>query len=185
MMRKIVSFIIGFVLITSVCFAQDQTVQTPAADVQITEVAPFYYAAVVMTGSYAQHSDAIQNLMTQTNLQEVPVDMEMFGIYYSDPSQVPEDSLLWEVGMKMTEQKELTDPLTLKKWEYPLIASIQYSGSFDETDSVYSALFGWIAQNNYVPAGPVMEKFVSIPQQDEAGVWSGEVEICVPVQKVP
>lgn len=185
MTRKLFSFLIMTVLVltASICFSQEEAAQTPAAAVEVTEIEPFFYAAVAMKGSYDQHGDAFQTLMTHTNLQEAPVDMQMFGIYYSDPSQVPVDSLMWEVGMKMTEAKELTSPLTCKKWDASLMASIHYKGSFNETDAVYGVLYGWIMQNGYTPVGPVMEKFLSIPEQDNTGAWSGEVEICTPVQK--
>ena len=153
--------------------------------IRIIDIDPFTYCAVEMTGSYDQHEAGFNTLYEQAGMQNLPTDESPFGIYLSDPNQTPEEELKWELGFVMPDSSEVTEPLKLKKWEFKQVASRMYEGVFgaEEMGQAYGEIYAWIAKNEYTLAGPLMEKYLSQPEQDEDGEWIGQIEIWVPVEK--
>jgi effector-binding domain-containing protein len=154
-------------------------------EVEVREVKPFWYCCVEMTGSYEQHSDAFQTLYEQAGAQGLGMDFSPFGVYYNAPSQVAESELKWDVGLELAEKKEVKEPLVLKEWQHELVAVALYEGSFsgEAFGLAHQKLLEWVTQNGYTPAGPSMEKYLSMPAQNSEGEWAGTVEIILPVQK--
>jgi AraC family transcriptional regulator len=191
---------ISLALLILFCFSISVLTQTPepappvpptppalpaVPDIQVKEFQPFPYYAVEMTGSYNQHGTAFTKLYEQTYAQGMSAYEEPFAIYYNDPGNTPEDQLKWEVGLPLGEVKELKAPLVVKKWEFPLVTAKIYEGPFDEQlGTVYGQMYQWIGDNGYVPVGPMLEKYINMPAQNENGVWIGKMEIIIPVQKV-
>jgi len=196
-MKKVIGIVLaGFMGLSGIVMAQEKKepagaagvtmVQASAADsVRLIQVEPFCYCAVEMRGSFDKHGNAFQNLYQQAGTQGLPMTAVPFGIYWNDPRSVPVDSLKWELGFALPEARTLTAPLVLKKWEYPLTASIFFEGVYgsEAQTAAYGKLFAWIGQNGYKPAGPLMEKFISMPVQDAQGRTSGKVSIVIPVAK--
>jgi AraC family transcriptional regulator len=180
-----------------VVLAQDTDVaESPAAleteevamepAVKITIVKPFYYAALEMTGSYDQHAEAFNTLYGMAGKLMLDMSQPSFGIYYNNPQNTPEAELKWELGLPVSEDQKLEEPLKLKKWEFKLLATKNYKGSFssEAMEASYAAFFQWIAENKYAPAGPMMEKYLGQPTMNEKGEWCGEIEMLLPVQKI-
>ncbi|MCK4828129.1 GyrI-like domain-containing protein, partial [bacterium] len=153
--------------------------------IELKESDQFYYCALEMMGSYEQAGSAIGTLYGEAAKQNLVIDMVPFGIYYNNPADTPEEELKWEVGFALPEKREVQEPLKIKKWEYNLLVSKYYDGSFESEEMVktYQQIFSWIGENSYIPAGPIMEKYLNIPVRNEAGEMCGKVEILVPVQK--
>jgi AraC family transcriptional regulator len=153
---------------------------------KITIVKPFYYAALEMTGSYDQHGEAFGTLYGLAGKFMLDMNQPVFGIYYNNPQNTPEAELKWELGLPVSEGQKLEEPLKLKKWEYKLLATKNYKGSFssEAMGACYAGLYQWITENQYAPAGPMMEKYLGQPTMDEKGEWCGEIEIIMPVQKI-
>ena len=153
--------------------------------VQVREIEPFWYCCVEMTGSYEQHNNAFQTLYEQAGAQSLGMDFVAFGIYYNSPEQVQESELKWEIGFELAEKTDVKAPLVLKEWKYTTMAVIPYEGSFSSEafGLAYQKLFEWVGQNNYVVAGPAMEKYTSMPAQNSDGEWEGTLDMMLPVQK--
>ncbi len=153
--------------------------------IKVIDVEPFPYCALEMTGSYGQHETGFYTLYEQAEKQGLPEGEMPFGIYKSDPAETPEEELKWELGFALPDSIQLLDALKLKKWEFKQVASKIYEGVFgaEELGQVYGEIYGWIGQNNYTPAGPLFEKYMSQPKQNTDGEWTGTMEIWVPVQK--
>ena len=152
---------------------------------QIKEIEPFNYVAVEMTGSYEQHPMAFETLYSQAGMLGLDMSVPSFGIYFGDPSSMPEEELKWEIGLPAGQISEVKEPLIIKEWTSTLMVSTMYEGPFnDEFFAAYQKAFQWIGENSYRPAGPMMEKYFSIPGQDEKGNWAGKVEILIPVEKI-
>ncbi|MBN1561604.1 GyrI-like domain-containing protein [candidate division KSB1 bacterium] len=179
-MKKIFLLGISLVLSVTLLWSGDEKEQ-----VEVREIKPFWYCCVEMTGSYDQHSDAFQTLYAQAGAQGLAMDVAPFGVYYSDPSQVAEAELKWEIGLELAEKTEVKAPLVLKEWPYTLMAVMLYEGSFsgEAFGSAHQKLFQWVMQNGYDVAGPSMEKYLSMPAQNSDGEWTGTIEIVLPVQK--
>jgi DNA gyrase inhibitor GyrI len=198
-MKKIIVIVLaGFMGLSGIAMAQEKKepagaagvtmVQASAAaadSVRLTKVEPYSYCAVEMRGSYDKHGTAFQNLYQQAGTQGLPMTAVPFGIYWNSPQDTPVDSLKWELGFALPEARTLAAPLVLKKWEFPLTASLFFEGVYGSEvyNAAYGKLFAWIGQNGYKPAGPMMEKYVTMPAQDAKGQYSGKVEIIIPVAK--
>jgi len=166
--------------------AQEES-EEPAEEesvVTVKEIEPYFYAALEMTGSYQQHEQAFQTLYEQANSQGIPTNNPPFGVYYDDPETTPEEELTWDLGLALPEEKEVKEPLTLKKWDYTTVATLDYTGPWnEEMQGAFLKIFEWIADNGYTPAGPVMQMYLDQPTQNEQGEWIGSVTIAVAVSK--
>jgi AraC family transcriptional regulator len=190
--KSIVTAAAAALLVVSVLTAQTSQPTKPdttkkAAAVQLVTVEPFDYCAVEMTGDYMKHGEAFETIYSEVSAQGLQIKDAPFGIYYNMPGQVPVEQLKWEVGQVLAEKKELKAPLTLKRWEFTTMVSAEYNGPFNspEMGNVYQAIFAYIGQNGYVPAGPMMETFLNMPDETADGGWEGHVKVAVPVQKIP
>ena len=190
-MKKAIGIILaGFIGLSGIVAAQEKTQPagasgiTAAADsVRVSKAEPYSYCALEMRGSFEQHGTAFQSLYQQAGMQGLPMNAVAFGIYWNSPQDTPVDSLRWELGFALPEAKAVTAPLVLKKWEFPLVASLIFEGVYgsEAQNAAYGKVFAWIGQNGYKPAGPLMERFVSMPTQNAEGQFTGKVEIVIPV----
>ncbi len=171
--------------------------QTPAAalekpkapileSVRLVPVEAFSYAALEMKGSYDQHGNAFMELMQNAGSQGLSMAAAPFGLYYNSPDETPVDSLVWDLGIPCPDTAKVTAPLVLKKYTYPSTAALFFEGVFGspEQNAATAALFAWIPANGYRPAGPMMERFVSMPMPTGDGGFTGRVEMVIPVEKV-
>ena len=72
-----------------------------------------------------------------------------------------------------------------KKWEYTHQLTAGFEGAIEspEMHGLYAAMFELAAKKGYVPAGPILEKFLNTPMPNEKGEIIGKVEIIIPVVK--
>ncbi|MDD4856874.1 MAG: GyrI-like domain-containing protein [Candidatus Krumholzibacteria bacterium] len=200
-MRKSFSVLILFALAVSlaavVCARSVATNPGASADtsaaqaelplvVQLKVDTAFAYCALEMTGSYDQHGAAFQQLYGEAAKQGI-IGAMPFGIYWNSPSDTPAENLKWEIGFAVPAGKTPQAPLVLKKWEYTTMASLRYTGELggEGMGKAMGAMYKWIGENGYRPAGPMMETYLSMPSPNEKGVFVGSMEIIVPVQKAP
>ena len=157
----------------------------PVPEVQLKVDTAFVYCALEMTGSYDQHAAAFEKLYEESMKQGIFGGMP-FDIYWNNPENTPVEKLKWELGFVMPAGKIPQEPLKLKKWEFTTMATLRYTGNFDEEmGKAFGRLYQWIEDRGYQPAGPMMEMFLNAPSADERGVYFGTVDIIVPIQKAP
>jgi hypothetical protein len=158
----------------------------PRDSVRLIPVETFSYAALEMKGNYDQHARAFMDLMQNAGAQGLSMATAPFGLYFNSPESVAVDSLVWDLGLPCTDTARVTAPLVLKKFAYPLTAALFFEGVFGspEQNASRGSLFGWIQANGYRPAGPMMERFVSMPMPTGDGGFTGRVEMVIPVEKV-
>ena len=190
-MTRFIFFICLLVFLAAVLSAQEPPTPppppappAPVPAIEVKEITPFTYYAVEMTGTYDQHAQAFQKLYEETYKQGMSAYADPMAIYYNDPANTPVEQLKWEVGFPLEETKEIAAPLVVKKWEFATVAARMYEGAFDQQlAAAYAEVYQWIGGNGYTPVGPMMEKYLDMPQQNENGLWIGKMEILVPVQK--
>jgi AraC family transcriptional regulator len=164
--------------------AQSAPQSSSLSAVELKQIAPFRYAALLMKGSYDQHATAFPQLYQLAAEQNLGYSFDIFGVYFNDPSQVPVEQLEWQVGFALTEGQQVKEPLVEKMWDYEQIALLTYNGPFTgEMNKGPQALMTWVMSNGYAPNGPMMEKYIVMPTQNENGEWCGTIEISVPVSK--
>ncbi|RPH93669.1 MAG: AraC family transcriptional regulator [Calditrichaeota bacterium] len=182
-----ISLVVLVLCVLSPAWVQEQpsAQQPPAQQVELKQITPFRYAAIVMKGSYEQHSDAFTRLYQSAAEQNLGYGFTPFGVYYSDPSRVPVEELNWEIGFELSEGQQVKEPLIEKKWDFSTIAQLVYEGAFSSPDfgKAHEKIMQWVQSNGFVPAGPLMEKYVGMPTQNDQGEWCGKIEIIQPVQK--
>lgn len=153
--------------------------------VEVREIPSFFYCSLEITGSYEQHETAFKTLKAEVNKQKLKTDPAIFGIYFDNPSMTSAEELHWEIIMALKEKQAVKPPLKLKEWKFPLVALKHYEGTFNEDalGSAFMAIFKWIAVNGYTPVGPMIEKYISLPEKNKAGEMCGKIEILIPVEK--
>lgn len=174
--------LVCILFLLNVTYAQEEQDQEL---VKIQEIEPFSYCAVEMTGSYAKHDQAFQTLYEKAGEQGMGFEHTAFGVYYNSPEDTPEEELKWDVGFEVAHDADIKEPLVVKKWLFKMHAVMAYEGPYEgeKMNAAYQKLFAWLAENKYAIEGPMMEKYLSMPEQDAEGVWGGKVEFWVPVHK--
>jgi DNA gyrase inhibitor GyrI len=153
--------------------------------IEVKEMKPFTYCALEMKGSYEQEAAAFQTLFAEAGKQGIALNAVPFGIYWSDPDSAAVEDLEWEIGFAVPAGQKVADPLRKKEWGFDFVASTVYEGSFSEDamTEVYGNVYRWIDEHGYVPAGPAMEKYPTMPLPDENGELRGTIELVIPIQE--
>ena len=150
--------------------------------VQVKEVSPFAYCCIHKKASFTEIEKTIGELWMHMQKQSIMPTGAMFGIYYSDPETTAAEDLEWEVAFPVTDIATPLAPLEKKAWEYALVASTIHTGPYQETGTSYARVFEWISANGYEQAGPVLERYLTIPGPD-VNPEDMKAEIWVPVVK--
>lgn len=145
----------------------------------IADISPFSYVCLPYTGSYQNHNTVIAAFMQAASAQGFEMSVPMLGIYYNSPAKTPEDGLVWEIGFAVPDSLEVTEPLVVKKWTFTKVARAIHTGPFETVDQTYPKIFEFIDEQNLMPAGPTMERFLNDPQQ--VAPEQLKTEIWVPV----
>jgi effector-binding domain-containing protein len=174
-----------FFMLVLVCgLTAQETTGSAEGEIVLKSMDPYTYIAVEMKGSYDQHEQAFGMLYEQGAVQGVAFDNYPMGLYYNNPMDTPVDSLIWEIGTRVSGVDSVKAPLVLKTFPFTQVVTMEYSGTFgEEMAASYGKIYQWIGQNGYRVAGPLQEIYVSIPEANENGEWVGQVEIVVPVSK--
>ena len=90
----------------------------------------------------------------------------MIGVYYNNPDRVKPEELKWEMGFPVSAQAEVKAPLEKKEWKFTLVVSAVHKGPYVETGKTVSKMVSWIQANKLIPAGPFLERFLTIPTPD-------------------
>lgn len=54
-------------------------------------------------------------------------------------------------------------PLEKKQWEFTLAASAIHTGPYEETGQTIFKIMEWMQDNELIPAGPVLERYLTMP----------------------
>jgi AraC family transcriptional regulator len=143
--------------------AADETLPNTAGAVTVDTIPAVTAMVLPMTGSLEQHAEAIPQLMKHVVRRGV-IRGAPFGVYHSNPEEVPEDSLLWEVCVAVSAGTEATAPFELREFPEMLAAVVVCTGPYAGTGPCYGVLTEWIAENEYDLVGSPQEHWVSAPQ---------------------
>lgn len=184
-LKQIMSLVV--ILVLAFSCQKDQKTEQEVTDttteqqlpVTITDVSRFSYVCLPYTGSYEHHDTVIGAFMEAASAQGFELIGPMIGVYYNNPADTPADSLVWEIGFEVPDSMEVAAPLVVKKWEFTKVARAIHTGPYETVDQTYPQIFEFIGKQNLMPAGPIMERFLSDPQQVAAEEL--QTEIWVPV----
>jgi len=177
-------FILGLGLFVLASVSWTASTASPSEDIEVTvkEVDTFGYCCLPHRGPFTEIEAVIQKFMGLMQSQNIMPMGPMLGVYYSDPNEVAAADLQWEIGFPVSEQLTPQTPLEMKTWSYTTVATAIHQGAYEETGDTYNKMFEWLAANGYEMAGPVLEKYLTMPTP-ETKPEDLRAEIWVPVKK--
>ena len=176
-MKNVLSFAIGLMVVAMMvgCGGGQKPapkVETPAEPAFVAQVIPvdsMTVASLAKMGPYADAGKAVAELMDMAQKQKLEQAGPMFAMYYDNPGQVKPESTKYEVCIPVkVGTKVMVDKKTgfsVKKTSPMQVAVTDYMGPYDQVMPVYQKLYKWIADNQYAPAGPMVEWYLSDPSK--------------------
>ncbi len=144
--------------------------------VSIITSQPVKYEYKEMRGSYSQHTEMINYLLTVAKEANSPA---IFAVYPDDPDLVAESELKWQIGFELPTHKQINSGLLTRNIEKSLIAKLP--SNVLETPRDGKKLLAWIDLNGYVQTKPTMVRF---PLNElESNLKNPVIEIIIPIAK--
>jgi AraC family transcriptional regulator len=181
-MKRILFFFIVVLLSSALALSLSAARSTQETDIEIKTVQSFAYCCIHHVGPFSEIENVINQLFPVMSSQNIPPSGAMIGVYYSNPQVVAPENMEWEVGFPCSAQVSPLKPLEKKVWSYDLVASAIHTGPYEKTGETYLKIFEWMEANGYEQAGPVLEKYLSMPSPDTDPATL-RAEIWIPVQK--
>ncbi len=150
--------------------------------VSVEEVSPFSYCYIPHKGPFTEIEGIIGQLMQAIQEQKIAPAGPMIGVYYNSPDMVKPEELEWEMGFPVSAKVEVQPPLEKKEWKFTLVVSAVHKGAYEEAGKTISKMFEWMQANKLMPAGPVMERFLTMATPDTKPE-DLRTEIWIPCQK--
>jgi len=150
-----------------------------AGPVTIETIPAMTVLVLPMTGSYAQHSDAIMKLMgiaMQKGIAGPP-----FGVYHNSPKETAEADLKWDVCVKVAEGSKAEAPFEVRSAETFEAAVMTCTGPYEQTGPCCGVLDAWLEANGYSRSGPPREEWLGNPAATPAEEL--QARIVYPVEK--
>ncbi len=160
---------------------QEETPEKKFASVK--EVSPFSYCCIPHKGPFTEVEGVVMQLMKAVQEQKITPAGPMIGVSYNSPDMVKPEELEWEMGFPVSAQVEVQPPLEKKEWKFTLVCSAVHKGPYEEAGKTVSKMFEWMQANKLTLAGPVMERFLTMPTPDTKPE-DLKSEIWIPCQKV-
>lgn len=166
-MRRLVLFVLCVFIITVGYTGNLRGVHSLESQVALKEVQPFSYCCIPYKGPYTQIPNAIPALLDAMRMQNIHPAGQMISVFYNSPEEVTPEELEWEVGFPVMSQIALTrEPLLKKQWLYKQVVSSIHVGPYQNVGETYEQMLEWITANNYIPDGPVLERYLTMPTPD-------------------
>lgn len=136
-------------------------------DIEFKTVPPMTAASIAHSGSYMEVGKAFESLYTWLVSNDLMKDTQrMIGIYYDDPSAVPEADLRSKAGAVLASSPELRPPFEytdIKGGEY---AVLRHKGPYAGISAAYNWFYGtWLPESGRETADvPGFEDYLNSPQ---------------------
>ena len=154
---------------------------SPAQEVKVKNTEPFVYVTITYQGYYSEVSQAINMLMYNARRQNILPAGPTFGLFPFSLLEEQKGTPQWEVGFPVNPPLNPQAPLQLKEWPATKVAVISCPGTPTKKKEAYTALFNWLEENNYQQAGPIIERYLSLPEA--ISISPGNIEIWLPIKR--
>jgi len=104
------------------------------------------------------------------------IEGKVLGVFYDDPSKMPEESLRCEIGMEVSEDFLPDSGYMVKELKPHLVAYAILKGPYAEIAQRYPEIKSWAVKKGYQIVGPVTEIYI------KAGPGIPESELLTEVQ---
>lgn len=150
--------------------------------ISVIETNSFAYCCIPHKGPFTEIEKVMIQLMQALRNQNIYPAGAPIGIFYNSPAEVKPEDLEWEMGFPITPQVNVQPPLKKKIWEFTRVVSTLHKGPFEKTEDTYSRIFEWMQENGLELAGPVLERYLTMPSP-ETKPEDMKAEIWVPCRK--
>ena len=181
-MKRTILFVLCTLIIALAYAGNHPGTSSPGPEVTLKEITPFPYCCIAHRGPYTEISNKIAALMDATRMQNIHPSGLLFTVYYNSPEEVSPEELEWEVGFPVMAQVAQTrEPLIRKQWLFTRVASAVHVGPYENVGETIMQMMEWMAGNNYVPDGPVLERYLNMPTPD-TNPADYRTEVWIPVK---
>ncbi|UCE21958.1 MAG: GyrI-like domain-containing protein [Candidatus Aminicenantes bacterium] len=177
-MKKIIPvFFLVFFLVSQVSLEAAPKGNPGQDSFSIEEITPFSYVCISHKGPFSDMEKVIGMLQSSMQSQNIRMTGAMFGVYYSSPQTVRPEELVWEVGFPVDPEAIPRRPLEKKLWNFTNVLVGLHIGPYSERSQTIDRMRQWMRSNNYVPDGPVLEKYLDmdpsmlLPQGLRTEIW--------------
>jgi AraC family transcriptional regulator len=159
--------------------------QMTTRDVVIRDIEGFDILTIDHVGPYMQIGKAFDSLMGWLGSRGLLSDeMRMIGIYYDDPTAVPENELRSKAGVWLPRTVDISgggSPVGMTSIAGGRYAVLRHQGPYADMASAYQWLYGeWLVNSEHEAAdAPVFEEYLNNPK--ETAPSNLLTDICLPV----
>ena len=155
-----------------------------AAVPTLKELEPFTYCAIEAQGSWSQHEEMKARLAAAVAEQNIPIQGEVLGVWYSYPEETAEEDRIWEVGYRVEASVVVSEPLVIKRWETRHVYSQVYDGPAGESGPFFEAYWVWFAEKNLRVIRPLLEIDLPQPETYRPGIAVPKFEALIEAEPV-
>ncbi len=137
-------------------------------EVTVKKIEPRTVAYVGAKGPFSKIPETMGQVVGWIMQKGLPMSGPPVGVYFSNPGQVAEEELLWEIQWPLDGDLELREPdeqgVGVKLVESYEAAATVHKGPYENVGPVYGALVQWIMENGYEFSGAPEEAYLNDPQ---------------------
>lgn len=155
----------------------------PEPEIRVKELRAFKAVILPMKGSYDQHVEAVEELLSYMEKKNIEAAGSIFGRYFHAPGEVPEEEMEWEVGIPVKKNVNVEEPFQIQTRGGEQVAYSIIPVPGENTESYWYGFILTIMEKGMVPAGPPME--IWYDQMPGHSGDSPRTEMCMPVAGMP
>ncbi|MDR2624675.1 MAG: GyrI-like domain-containing protein [Methanobrevibacter sp.] len=114
----------------------------------------------------------IARLITWCEVEDIEIKGHPFSIYYTSPKNTDPDEMIYDVGIEVRENTEVTDHLHGNTAEVQVVELLSHKvlykiheGSYETIDKSYRELANYAVENNYDIIGSPKEIYLNSPHE--------------------
>jgi AraC family transcriptional regulator len=151
-------------------------------EVVIKKLPAMQAVGVDHTGSYMEIDRAFEALFRWLGARNlIAPDMRMVGLYYDDPSSIPEDELRSRACVLVGKSLPIEAPVRATEIAGGSYAVLRHKGPYADMPKTYLWLYGtWLLQSGKeIGDGPILEEYLNNPRDTPPTELL--TEICLPL----
>jgi effector-binding domain-containing protein len=165
-MKKIKFFASTALLPAILAFAFPLTAGRGQSKIEVKTIQAFPYCCIHHKGPFTEIQNVITQLNSSLQSQNIRPAGPMVGVYYNTPENTDPQDLEWDIGFPCDSHVSPLQPLQKKIWNFAQVASVLHTGSYESTGETYLLISEWMEANGMEQAGPVLEKYLTMPTPD-------------------
>jgi AraC family transcriptional regulator len=122
-------------------------------------------ALIKHVGTVEEMGLVLEKLMKWVSEENVKVIGAPFSLYYTDPSMVEPDEMVYDMGIPIANDVEGNNDIKIKEIPKHTVISSIHKGKYTTLTETYMGIWQYIEENKYVPNGVPKEIYLNNPQE--------------------